>query len=94
LPDELKGELGVLIRLKVIKSWKGSKTEQVVWTHATHELCSKWKFKVGEQYLIYAYKIKGVVVGADYCSRSRPLETKNQEQINELKELGRPKFGL
>jgi hypothetical protein len=87
LPDELKNELGELITLKVIRSWKGSKTKQVIWTHATYELCSKWKFKVGEKYLIYARKVKGVLLGAEFCSRTRPLETADQEQIKEFAEL-------
>ena len=89
LPDELRNELGDLITFKIIKTWKDSKTEQVIWTHATHELCSGWKFKVSEKYLIYARKFKGVLIGAEFCSRTRPLETTDQEKIKVFKELNR-----
>jgi hypothetical protein len=87
LPDDLKHELGDLITFRVIKKWKGSNKEQVVWTHATFELCSKWKFKIGQRYLIYEQKIDSVLLGAEFCSRTRPLETTDQNQIKEFKEL-------
>lgn len=87
LPEDLKNELGDLISFRIIKSWKGSKSSQIVWTHATHELCSKWKFVVGHKFLIYVRKVKGVKIGAEFCSRTRPLETNDKEKIRELKEL-------
>jgi hypothetical protein len=87
LPDDLKDELGDLVTFKIIKSWKGKKVEEVIWTHATHELCSKWKFKVGAKYLVYVHKTDGIKIGAEFCSRTRPLETNDEEQIKEFKEL-------
>ena len=79
--------LGSRITLKVVKSWKGSKTQVVIWTDGTHELCANWKFKVGEKYLVYARKVKGVLLGAEFCRRTRPLETTDAEQIKEFEEL-------
>jgi hypothetical protein len=85
----LQSEVGDLITLKVIRGWKGSKGKQVIWAHATHHLCQKWKFEEGKQYLIYVSKTNGVRIAADYCSRSRPLETTEKALIKELKELDR-----
>lgn len=86
-PDEVRNALGDLISFKIIKKWKGSKTSEKIWTHATHEICSKWKFEVGKKYLVYLSKVKGVKIGAEFCSRTRPLETTDKEKIREQEEL-------
>jgi hypothetical protein len=80
---------GYRITLKVVKKWKGSKTEVVIWTDGTHELCAKWKFKVGEKYLVYARRVEGILIGAEFCSRTRPVETTDSQQIKEFEELNK-----
>jgi hypothetical protein len=87
LPDGINNQLGDLIFFRVIKSWKGSRTSQIVWTHATHELCIRWKFQVGQKFLVYVRKVKGIKIGAEFCSRTRPLDTEDKDELKELKEL-------
>jgi hypothetical protein len=89
LSDDIQNELGDLITLKVLKSWKGQSKTQVIWTSDMFELCVHWKFKIGEKFLVYATKRHGLLIGADFCSRTRPLEMANAEQIREFKELDR-----
>jgi hypothetical protein len=87
-PDDVRNSLGDLITLKIIKAWKGPKTGvHAIWEHASFFLCSKWKFKLGEKYLIYANKANGVLIGANFCSRTRPLETTDKAQLKEFKKL-------
>jgi hypothetical protein len=87
LPEDLRSQAGDRITLKVIKKYKGTSTTQLIWTDATHLLCNKWQFKVGEKYLIYARKFRNILIGAEFCRRTRPLETTDPEKNKELKEL-------
>jgi hypothetical protein len=87
LPDNFLS--GYRITLKVARTWKGSKSEVVIWTDGTHELCAKWKFKVGEKYLVYARKVEGILIGAEFCSRTRPVKSTNSEQLKEFEELNK-----
>jgi hypothetical protein len=49
----------------------------------------KLKFRVGEKYPVYVHKTKRLAVGAEFCLRTRPVETANAGQIKELKDLDR-----
>jgi hypothetical protein len=86
ISNEWKNQLMYRVTLKVIKSWKGSKKEKVIWTHLTHDL-SNWIFEIGRKYLIYARNYNGLLIGADDCNRTRPLETTNKHELEEFNEL-------
>jgi hypothetical protein len=87
IPEWVRNELGDRITFRVIKSWKGSKTKKEVWSDIMHLFCAGWDFKVGEKYLVYARRNNDLLMGAEYCFRTRPLETTNKRELKEFKEL-------
>ena len=57
-----------------------------------HTSCVDWKFEEGKQYLIYAEPREGELVVSGYCSRTRPIETKDAEALKEFAQLNDPQF--
>ena len=94
-PEGLKSEVSYAITFKVEKSWKGAKHSNLIaWEHAEHTFCSRWQFKVGEKYLVYAKAYEGHLIVSGFCSRTRPLETNDATTLKEFKELNSPEFLL
>jgi len=91
IPEALDGqvpEVAYAVKLEIEKSWKGSKTGQVVvWLHTSSLACSAWKFRPNERYLIYAREYQHVLIVQTWCSRTRPLEWNDAQSVREYKEL-------
>ena len=91
-PDGLETQVTQAITFKVIKSYKGKKGQVRAWEDGFHTMCVKWKFEEGKRYLIYAESHEGELVVNGYCSRTRPIETKDPEATKEFVELNSVEF--
>ncbi len=79
LSDAPKGKepFSAEVHFKVIKSWKGITTEEAI-VHTAHICCiCGFPFKVGKEYLVYAYGEKGL--GTDICTRTRRLQYASED---------------
>jgi hypothetical protein len=75
----------VEVKLMVEKSWKYVDTEEAIVLTDEDESACGFPFKVGESYLIWAWKSKdGNKLGTNYCSRTQGLMGADKT----LKELG------
>src|SRR5207248_10614983 len=91
-PMALTNEVSYAITFRIEQRWKGvSDAAIVVWIHATHDLCSKWRFQTGAKYLVYASSARGNLVASGWCSRTRPFETSDGTALREFEELDRLK---
>jgi hypothetical protein len=87
-PEGLENEVDYSITFQIDKRWKGpAGSTLVAWQHAEHALCSHWQFEEGVKYLVYAGASRGNLIVSGWCSRTRPLETKDAKALSEFKEL-------
>ena len=91
-PEGLETQVTQAITFKVIKSFKGRKGQIRTWEDGFHTMCVDWKFEEGKRYLIYAESHEGALIVNGYCSRTRPIETKNAEALKEYEELHSVEF--
>jgi hypothetical protein len=86
--DKKPGDLYVAVRFKIEESWKGTLSkEATVFTGQGDGDCG-YKFEVGQQYLVYAYRYNDTDLGTNICQRTASLI----EAAEDLKALGKGKF--
>jgi hypothetical protein len=75
------------IKFAVEKSWKGGKPEITVLSDMGANMCSQGEFRIGDKYLIYAFKQGPELIVYTYVgNRSRPLSY-GYEREGEKKEF-------
>lgn len=85
--DKKPGDLYVAVRFKIEESWKGAPSkEATVFTGQGGGDCG-YKFEVGQQYLVYAYRYNETDLGTNICQRTASLI----QAAEDLKVLGRGK---
>lgn len=76
------------IRFNVEKSWKGKASEITVISDNGQEPCGRFKFQIGEKYLVYAYPFEQkLAVWATVASPTSPLNLEDSVIKMRLKDL-------
>src|SRR6266496_2084402 len=71
--DRKPGDLYVAVRFRITEIWKGSLSDEVtVFTGQGGGDCG-YKFEVGQQYLVYAYRYNRTKLGTNICQRTESL---------------------
>jgi hypothetical protein len=83
--EEMSGELGQPVTLRVTRAWKGAAADTLV-VHDAHP-CGVY-FRVGEAYLVYGIRTPDGRLYTTFCARSRLLADA-AEDLRAFQEMSR-----
>lgn len=92
IPKEVKdarAQFTEFITFNVTKKYKGDKQTSIdAWSFSNPNACGGFRWKHGEKYLVYLFKSRiGDLAVETFCTRSRPVDTKDDRLIKESRQL-------